>query len=1163
MNVSIYNVHHETDKWTVIRKIAGILHSDDFAPVIDGGRPVNFAVELFSSDPGSLRINGRGTLTLPDEAIGKKFLAYVNGLKGKEAVEKLTIGNRKLRFGSSNAQLRKDLTFRVSRTPYIDPDIEEEYLSKVAQLKDDVKFKLRVDTVQFGIFYRQKYPGPRAFSVEWHHKYGGDSNEYADLKFKYDHKLIRVKLGSGLKDHELKGRFILISFSSIRKIALGYDYGKPYICFDTITPPVLEERPFHRSHTGKHHIDNRKYKQRIGAIDDAHTIVAPYTPHLRILLYHDVSKEDPLSVFRQACKIAGLADSMIIDLTPPGAERVETFENRFFERQQMNLLRKEFIEFDWPIAFQLESLLHNGLIHTGDMKGLIPRIRSREESPIRCFERVQKNFKFSAPRTPRNAFSCYHVTFTPTRMILEGPYPSDSNSIIRRYQNFEEHFIRVDFRDEDRLRYRWIGRKRVGNTLKQGFELAGRKFEFLAYSNSALKEHAVWFVNPFDDPEKGCVNAASIRASIGNFAGTKLLKQPSKYAARLAQAFTATESMNGREVPDLGKDPYLFTDGVGTISKSLADRIWDKLCKAGRSPGTLKPSAYQIRFLGYKGVVAIDEQLDKNENGIHMRLRPSMKKFEVLDDEEAPLVMLLENLGVRKEAFEALQNDAVANAKLIDQSITKFLDLISVHHLGESYKLGHVLTQLRDQYNMELRSSHNDDTRAMDNPFWRQLRQVAMRHVLRDIRHRARIPIHDSYQLVGVADEGPAYQAAGYENVFTLNEGYIFVCIQKPNEEPRWIEGNVSISRSPVTHPGDIQRVHAIGKPPEGMLCLFSHLRNVVVMPSTGSRSLASCLAGGDVDGDLFAVIDHGPILPRTMHEPASYQGLHTWELQDRDSTVDDICDFVVEYINTDILGLLSDTLLVIADKICLKLAELCSHAVDYPKQGTPPNFEPDQIPHTLIRYKPDWHAAEVVSRRKSDYYKSTTALGVLYRASELQVLDDDSLPILEKGMQGCEPLSDPISINLLGRVKEFLGDSAIVDVNNHSSAKPVAEIFSRYVDELRYICATHTLSDSSGGRLSEVEVVMGTILAKCTQHRWRSERIHRMGHHARELVQDVQYSLCKNIEKASYLEASQGLELAWVAWNFSLAKGDDFGAQSFSLIALGVIFECLIQLSK
>lgn len=64
-----------------------------------------------------------------------------------------------------------------------------------------------------------------------------------------------------------------------------------------------------------------------------------------------------------------------------------------------------------------------------------------------------------------------------------------------------------------------------------------------------------------------------------------------------------------------------------------------------------------------------------------------------------------------------------------------------------------------------------------------------------------------------------------------------------------------------------VQRVFAIGKPPDGKLCFFRGLKNVVVLPAqggchnrsllmredhqtqTGPRSLASCLAGGDLDG--------------------------------------------------------------------------------------------------------------------------------------------------------------------------------------------------------------------------------------------------------------------------------------------------------------------------
>ena len=126
--------------------------------------------------------------------------------------------------------------------------------------------------------------------------------------------------------------------------------------------------------------------------------------------------------------------------------------------------------------------------------------------------------------------------------------------------------------------------ERVGGTLKRGFELGGREFYFLAYSSSALREHAVWFMSPFQHPTRGWVTPQSIRDSLGDF--TKVIKYPSKYAARLAQAFTATDPSvsitpdQWEKVPDMGNEPYLFTDGVGTISPKLGEMIWEALCDA-------------------------------------------------------------------------------------------------------------------------------------------------------------------------------------------------------------------------------------------------------------------------------------------------------------------------------------------------------------------------------------------------------------------------------------------------------------------------------------------------------------------------------------------------------------------------------------------------------
>jgi RNA-dependent RNA polymerase len=280
----------------------------------------------------------------------------------------------------------------------------------------------------------------------------------------------------------------------------------------------------------------------------------------------------------------------------------------------------------------MEALLHNGLLHTDMINELLPRVeelvkrhlhrpkfvpellrlyqealRTRLDHPLVIFDSVLCSFNYIDPYTTlgKGLFLCNHVTFTPTRILLEGPIPTQSNRVIRQYEEFQEHFIRVDFKDEDRLQYRWdhevdgavFVRDRVGDTLKYGFELAGRRFQFLSHSMSSLRQHGVYFMAPFQDKDGVRVDSEYIRNSLGDFHGTPLLKCPSKYAARIAQAFTATHPSvrirrsEWEEIPDMGSNPYLFTDGVGTISQALADRIWENMTKDGHRMSKARPDA--------------------------------------------------------------------------------------------------------------------------------------------------------------------------------------------------------------------------------------------------------------------------------------------------------------------------------------------------------------------------------------------------------------------------------------------------------------------------------------------------------------------------------------------------------------------------------------------
>ncbi|KAJ6618813.1 RNA dependent RNA polymerase-domain-containing protein [Mycena sp. CBHHK59/15] len=1249
--VSIAYLPTTVDKFDVTISFAKVLHSDDFRsfakdaaePAILSDSPsarlLNFSVELNESTVGVTRNDGTGTLTLPNGEVRTKLLEWV--VKRKNTIR---IAGKKIRIHRAPQGTREYEAATLSKTPYVDPTVEREHQCKLYELQE----ALRVDVVQFGVYYRQyssaripdnKPPPLRTFSAEWEREYfnTGPPSGVAWLRFDYDHKVICIQLGD--ESTEYLGSNIVITFASISKIAIGYD-PKPYVCFDTLTPPILEGIKFHRTVTGDDLLDSKKSKTRIGSLEPGHFRVAPYAQQLRIILYNDPNR-DMIGVFHDLCITAGLPKTVLAVFNPPYV--LEAVRADFFSAKRLNKIHLLCRKLEWPVAFQIEALLHNALLHTDDIDELIPqieglrrergsasmghllryfndslRIKSLRESPIACFRRIVESIVSEPVKLSLGYFNCCHVTVTPTRMLLEGPYAIQSNRIIRKYLKYEENFLRVDFRDEDKLQFRWARdvdgssfvHERVGGILKNGLVLGGREFEFLAYSTSALRGHAVWFMHPFKDDDGSWVTSEIIRKDVGDFAGTQLLKCPSKYAARLAQAFTATDPsvkisrQQWEEVPDLvvpGHEDdeklhskYVYTDGVGTISRELADMIWRALCESRHNSGlhSIRPSAFQIRFLGYKGVVSVDEQLDKSGNGILMRLRPSMRKFDS-DDVTAmnaeieiamafekpntaylnrPLVMALEDRGVKQPAFRKLQDIAVADARTIDDSISQFCAVLRNHSLGNEFRLSYLLQQF-EKLGFDLEPKQR--VPGIDNGFLRQIRQVAMNSILRDIKHGARIPILESYLLVGVADEGPAYKRAGYDNVYELPPGKIYACIQHYDDpEPTWLEGSCTISRSPVSHLGDVQRVQAIGKPPDGMLCLFAGLKNVVVLPSTDRhRSLASCLGGGDLDVrclashtfDMYSVIKYSPLLPSAQEEPASYPDGETLTL-DRDSAVHDICDFIVEYINSDVLGLLSDRLLIIAgepsfhygmhDEDCKKLAALCSQAVDYPKQGIPVNLDDNRLPRTLIRCKPDWHAAEVVSPRETDYYTSEKALGDLYRAI---TLDEPEPTSSVSGTTPTDVVTDPVSSALAGRIELCIPDYTPPD----GTCPETDLLFRKYAEELRYISVTHTLTTAPGVNLLEAEIVAGTILAKCSQKRWRSDCIYRMRLHARTVVRDIQRKLeRKEKDSEVFVEDLQAaLRRAWNAWDFSLRHEKEFGAKSFGLIALGIVFDCLDKL--
>lgn len=146
----------------------------------------------------------------------------------------------------------------------------------------------------------------------------------------------------------------------------------------------------------------------------------------------------------------------------------------------------------------------------------------------------------------------------------------------------------------------------IGEPLRNGITVGGRHFEFLLCSNSSLREHAVWFFEPF-----GGNTAESIRASIGCFTEPRpeLVYQPAKLLARMGQALSATdptvtlepheveEHVEDIERKEEGGNKSTFTDGLGDMSQQLADEIWRALNPSvHREPLSRTPVAFQVTF---------------------------------------------------------------------------------------------------------------------------------------------------------------------------------------------------------------------------------------------------------------------------------------------------------------------------------------------------------------------------------------------------------------------------------------------------------------------------------------------------------------------------------------------------------------------------------------
>src|SRR5579863_1606148 len=99
-----------------------------------------------------------------------------------------------------------------------------------------------------------------------------------------------------------------------------------------------------------------------------------------------------------------------------------------------------------------------------------------------------------------------------------------------------------------------------------------------------------------------------------------------------------------------------------------------------------------------------------------------------------PAVMALEDRGVEKDTFIALQEGTKKKIYTSEDSLKTFSELVDEYNLGGNFHLGFVLEQL-----IKLGLDFKDGTnkKAIKSGFFQRLLRLSIHHSLRDVKFRA------------------------------------------------------------------------------------------------------------------------------------------------------------------------------------------------------------------------------------------------------------------------------------------------------------------------------------------------------------------------------------------------------------------------------------------
>lgn len=518
---------------------------------------------------------------------------------------------------------------------------------------------------------------------------------------------------------------------------------------------------------------------------------------------------------------------------------------------RVDILRRAML--DGTIPSPLESLKHYA------------NISSKKPDKLEALRHYQDiNFPFYLrPSANSSQIRCLSLSGTDLRQSFVQSQPGRTSRFVERYGIRRLFLLEFD---------RQVPSTTVCNLLEGGLKIQGSIYSFLGCSSQGLKMRKCYLW-------KGSAEDVEVvRQENGDFSSIATVsKQIARFSLLLSNVVpTSVVPTNIITEPDVENESGgNFTDGSGSLSPDLADSLFQRTRKALKwtdNNATHPPSAFQIRFQGYKGVLSVNSSLAHST----IIVRPSMKKFSTASfssisvcDYSRPFsfghlnrqyIVLLSGLGVPDETFETLQREHFARVRNMLYNRDDALMLLEWRNRAREL--------LPDT--VEYEPTRSTEQQQSASPPFMHLRSLQQRLIMESLKLRILVP--ESRNIFGIAEPPRYCPSTGVRLPGILQSGECFVRITFHGRFPKSLRQKVVVSKNPCYLLGDVRVLQAVSEEDRPALRDLSHdLVDVVVFPIEGIRPHSEEIAGSDLDGDQYFVCWDKRVIPPRVVPPYGY----------------------------------------------------------------------------------------------------------------------------------------------------------------------------------------------------------------------------------------------------------------------------------------------------